>query len=329
MKPARVWKGNRGLCLKARDHLCLPKSRGGLDFCKSIELNQAILAKWEWALLTDEQSLYCRVLRAKYLKSKTFMEATYTNSDSWFWKNVVKSKVILRKGACKLVSNGEDTNVWSILGLFMAMSSILDPSLLVLRGWLRIDGTHVPLLQLCLPSLEVLPLGVFPIPDSRGRVWDWVKFLWNLKSNGVDSDKLFLYASIIVDTIWKNRNDKVHNFHPSNIAIAIDSIFHCYTDYVSCLLPSASPVASPAWTPPHEDWVKINCDAKIGGDSMCIAALARNHSRTVVWAAATKLNFRDPLIGEAAACHLALDSARLKNHNYILVDSDSELVIKQ
>ncbi|KAM6559885.1 uncharacterized protein LOC133032157 [Cannabis sativa] len=82
------------------------------------------------------------------------------------------------------------------------------------------------------------------------------------------------------------------------------------------------------WTPPPEDWIKIKCDVRVGGDSMCMATLARDHSRTVVWAAVNMLNFRDPLIGEAAACRLALDSARLKNHNYVLVESDSEIVIK-
>uniref|UniRef100_A0A803QEH0 RNase H type-1 domain-containing protein n=1 Tax=Cannabis sativa TaxID=3483 RepID=A0A803QEH0_CANSA len=61
---------------------------------------------------------------------------------------------------------------------------------------------------------------------------------------------------------------------------------------------------------------------------MCMAALARDHTGSVVWAIISRLNFRDPLIGEAAACFLALDSARIRKHNYVLVESDSETVIK-
>ncbi|KAM6592064.1 hypothetical protein CsatA_014669 [Cannabis sativa] len=61
---------------------------------------------------------------------------------------------------------------------------------------------------------------------------------------------------------------------------------------------------------------------------MCIAALARDHSGTVLWAATSSLNFRDALIGEAAACQLALDTARRRKHNFVLVESDSEVVIK-
>ncbi|KAM6577234.1 hypothetical protein CsatB_029071 [Cannabis sativa] len=114
-------QGNRGLYLKAWDHMCLPKARGGFGFRKTAELNKAFLAKWGWALINEDQSLCCRVLRAKDLKSKPFVDATYNNADSWFWKNVVKTKAILKKGACKLISNGEDTNIrsdpWVVHGM--------------------------------------------------------------------------------------------------------------------------------------------------------------------------------------------------------------------
>uniref|UniRef100_A0A803Q6S8 RNase H type-1 domain-containing protein n=1 Tax=Cannabis sativa TaxID=3483 RepID=A0A803Q6S8_CANSA len=171
------------------------------------------------------------------------------------------------------------------------------------------------------------PWGVYPILNFGGQAWDWVKFLWNLKASGVDSDKLFLYASVIVDTIWRTRNDQVHNSKSNNILTAIDSISHCYTNYVACLFPPMLHVAPPAWTPPPEDWIKINCDARVGGNSMCIATLARNHSGNILWAVVSRLGFRDPLIGEAAACCLALDSTRFRGHNFVLVENDSEMVI--
>uniref|UniRef100_A0A803PUV9 Reverse transcriptase n=1 Tax=Cannabis sativa TaxID=3483 RepID=A0A803PUV9_CANSA len=91
--------GNWGLCLKAWDQLCLPKSRGRPGFRKTVEMNQAFLAKWGYALITDNQSLCCKVLRAKYLKGKSFFKCSSKNSDSLFWKNVVKTKEILSRGA--------------------------------------------------------------------------------------------------------------------------------------------------------------------------------------------------------------------------------------
>uniref|UniRef100_A0A803QEG0 Reverse transcriptase domain-containing protein n=1 Tax=Cannabis sativa TaxID=3483 RepID=A0A803QEG0_CANSA len=105
-------KGNHGLHLKAWDKLCLPKSRGGLGFRKTKEMNLAFLAKWGWNLLTGSQSLCCRILEAKYLKGKELFHCKYKDSDSWFWKNVVKATNILRQGACKVVSDGKDTRIW-------------------------------------------------------------------------------------------------------------------------------------------------------------------------------------------------------------------------
>ncbi|XP_060959349.1 uncharacterized protein LOC133030576 [Cannabis sativa] len=105
-------KGNHGLYLKAWDKLCLPKSLGGLGFRKSKEINQAFLAKWGWNLLTGNQSLCCRILEAKYLKGRPFLDCNPKASDSWFWKNVTKSRAIIRKGACKRIMDGKDSNVW-------------------------------------------------------------------------------------------------------------------------------------------------------------------------------------------------------------------------
>uniref|UniRef100_A0A803QDB0 Reverse transcriptase domain-containing protein n=1 Tax=Cannabis sativa TaxID=3483 RepID=A0A803QDB0_CANSA len=67
-------QGNREICLKAWDHLCLPKSHGCLSFRKSLEMNQALLAKWGWDLPNDEQSLCYNVLRAKYLRGRQFFD---------------------------------------------------------------------------------------------------------------------------------------------------------------------------------------------------------------------------------------------------------------
>ncbi|XP_060963263.1 uncharacterized protein LOC115705899 isoform X2 [Cannabis sativa] len=105
-------KGNHGLYLKAWDKLCLPKSMGGLGFRKTKEMNLAFLAKWGWNLLTGSQSLCSKILEAKYLKGRDFLECKYKDSDSWFWKNVIKANAILRKGACKRVADGRDTSIW-------------------------------------------------------------------------------------------------------------------------------------------------------------------------------------------------------------------------
>uniref|UniRef100_A0A803PV05 Reverse transcriptase domain-containing protein n=1 Tax=Cannabis sativa TaxID=3483 RepID=A0A803PV05_CANSA len=105
-------KGNHGLHLRAWDKLCLPKSLGGLGFQKTKEMNIAFLAKWGWKILNGCQSLCCKILEAKYLKGKDFLSCNYKDSDSLFWKNIVKANTIMRKWACKVVANGRDICIW-------------------------------------------------------------------------------------------------------------------------------------------------------------------------------------------------------------------------
>ncbi|XP_060974320.1 uncharacterized protein LOC115695559 [Cannabis sativa] len=75
-------KGNHGLHLKAWDKLCLPKSRGGMGFQKTKEMNLAFLTKWGWNLLNGGQSLCCKILEAKYLRGKDFLSCRYKDTDS-------------------------------------------------------------------------------------------------------------------------------------------------------------------------------------------------------------------------------------------------------
>uniref|UniRef100_A0A803NVC9 DNA repair protein RAD51 homolog 3 n=1 Tax=Cannabis sativa TaxID=3483 RepID=A0A803NVC9_CANSA len=84
------------------------------------------------------------------------------------------------------------------------------------------------------------------------------------------------------------------------------------TNYATCLLPPTVEVLPHGWSTPPEDWIKINCDVKVGGESMCIVALARNQVGMVLWGATNFLNFTDLLIGEVAVCQLALETATVR-----------------
>ncbi|KAM6543770.1 hypothetical protein CsatB_008217 [Cannabis sativa] len=81
------------------------------------------------------------------------------------------------------------------------------------------------------------------------------------------------------------------------------------------------------WSPPPDDWVKINCDVKVGSDSMCAVALARDHKDSILWVASNILNFFDSLIGEVVACLLALELAISGKLSFVIGESDSKTVI--
>ncbi|KAM6590718.1 hypothetical protein CsatA_013323 [Cannabis sativa] len=445
-------KGNHGLYLKAWDKLCLPKSMGGLGFRKTKEMNLAFLAKWGWNLLTGSQSLCCKILEAKYLKGKDFLDCKFKDSDSWFWKNVVKASAILRKGACKRVADGRDTSIWrdpwiphlkgfvpkpnrsagtdnncvadllspsggwdlhklnslfdhetvsSILkdgapsgsgqdswiwtlesnGRFSCKSAYLAQALerapqcnvapalwnklwnsriverhkvlwwcilsqalpvrAVIRRRIQIEDTSCPFCGLAEETVEHLfltcdvamhlwrssPWGIFPVCNTGIRVWDWVKFIWSLNKRGIRVEDVFLYASIIVDNIWRMRNEVVHNNSTPDIIKCMDQIGFSYAESHASLLPSPPPPAKDSWTPPPLDWIKLNCDVRVGLESMCIAVVARNHLGRVTAIHTSRLDFSEALCGEAAACCLAVSVALNLKYKYVIVENDSRLTI--
>uniref|UniRef100_A0A803NLP7 Reverse transcriptase zinc-binding domain-containing protein n=1 Tax=Cannabis sativa TaxID=3483 RepID=A0A803NLP7_CANSA len=59
----------------------------------------------------------------------------------------------------------------------------------------------------------------------------------------------------------------------------------------------------------------------------CITMVARNHLGEVVWVHSARLDYADALCGEAATCCLALDIAKLNGHKFVIMGSDSRIVI--
>ncbi|XP_060963932.1 uncharacterized protein LOC133033259 [Cannabis sativa] len=99
------------------------------------------------------------------------------------------------------------------------------------------------------------------------------------------------------------------------------------SDHHVYLLPCTISHLEDVWRPPPQDWVKLNCDVRVGLESMCAAVVARDHVGKVIWVTISKLEFSDALCGEAAACCLALESARDRGLKFILIESDSRIVI--
>lgn len=68
----KFWWGHKldkvhNLSLKSWSSMCLPKSEGGLGFQAVYDMNQALLSKLASKVATDEQSLWVRTLKGKYL----------------------------------------------------------------------------------------------------------------------------------------------------------------------------------------------------------------------------------------------------------------------
>lgn len=63
---------SRHLTLKAWPTVCLPKVDGGLGIRMTSEVNQALLSKLAWKMISDKESIWVWVLSGKYLQGQDF-----------------------------------------------------------------------------------------------------------------------------------------------------------------------------------------------------------------------------------------------------------------
>ncbi|KAL5581410.1 hypothetical protein UlMin_013852 [Ulmus minor] len=104
--------GGHAVCLKAWDSICKPLSCGGLGFHRIKDFNVALLSKWGWNLINNEDSLCLSILRARYLRHLDFLEAVPKSGDSSFWKSILATKSIIKEGACLIVGDGFSIDPW-------------------------------------------------------------------------------------------------------------------------------------------------------------------------------------------------------------------------
>lgn len=57
------------------DHMEVPKKKGRMGYKNIESFNQALLAKQGWRLVTNSSSLVAIVLKAKYFKNDSFLDA--------------------------------------------------------------------------------------------------------------------------------------------------------------------------------------------------------------------------------------------------------------
>jgi hypothetical protein len=91
--------------------ICRPKEVGGLGLLNTKNMNRALLLKWIWRLYQEEDTIWARIIHAKYPDASDLFSGS-GQGGSPFWKSLHKIKHLFKVGAKHEVRNGTRTSFW-------------------------------------------------------------------------------------------------------------------------------------------------------------------------------------------------------------------------
>jgi hypothetical protein len=94
-------------------NMCQSKTKGGLGFRELEKFNEALLGKQVWRLLHNNNSLFYKVFKAKFLPRGTIMEAQPKTRGSYAWKSILGARDLIKKGTIWRVGDGSHINIWT------------------------------------------------------------------------------------------------------------------------------------------------------------------------------------------------------------------------
>lgn len=82
-----------------------------MGFRDLVTFNKSLLAKQIWRILNNPDLLISRVLKAKYYKNSSIMEASVSSNPSFIWRSLIWSRDVLDEGLVWKIGNGESINI--------------------------------------------------------------------------------------------------------------------------------------------------------------------------------------------------------------------------
>ncbi|KAL0448005.1 UNVERIFIED_CONTAM: putative mitochondrial protein [Sesamum latifolium] len=269
----------------AWDKLCSSKLEGGLGFRNLEAFNLALLAKQLWRLLTRQECLVSKVLKAKYFPRHHLFEAQAGVRPSFTWRSIIAARNLLWSGCRGRIGSGHlcsfARQVWACsnfrwFNIGAPASSVEDWFRSIL---LKLQPTEFDLvLMVC------------------WAVW-WSK---NLKT----LNKAFLFPQQTVD-------------FARSYLLAFEST--CSSQVPRRL------GQSPSWSPPHSDAIKINFDGLIldGGTTLGIGVVTRDSSGMILFWQSFRLPRRGTtIVAEALAAREAIKLAVRQSWQQVRLEGD-------
>lgn len=102
---------DKGIRWMSSNRMCIPKKYEGMGFRRVRNFNIAMLGKQVWRVMTDDQSLIARLLKARYYSSVPFREAVLGSNPSYVWRSILEARDLVIAGSMIKVGTGESINV--------------------------------------------------------------------------------------------------------------------------------------------------------------------------------------------------------------------------
>lgn len=96
-----LWGGNSDRArpaLVSWDSVCLPRMLGGLGLKNQELWSVAAIGKQVWDIASKADTLWVRWVAAIYLKQHEFFDVQVKKDVSWHWKQILKTRDLLRPG---------------------------------------------------------------------------------------------------------------------------------------------------------------------------------------------------------------------------------------
>lgn len=171
--------------------LTLPKGLGGLGITAAKNTNISLLGKLVWSMINDDDKLWVKVLKDKYLGNSSIWSPYPCPTPSLIWRSLTKTASALQDGLAMKINSG-NSSVW-----YSDWSG---------RGKLcnLVDFVH--------------------ISDTQMRLWDiWIDGSWrfNQLATIIPEQVKNLFLNVTIDNLlhedlpdcwsWKGNNEGIYN----------------------------------------------------------------------------------------------------------------------
>nr|XP_025611831.1 uncharacterized protein LOC112705199 [Arachis hypogaea] len=113
---SQFWWGQKGgerrMSWVSWKSMTRPKKEGDMDFKDLRAQNLALLEKQCWRIATRPNSLLTKMLKEKYYRYQSIMEAGVGAVPSWGWRSILEGRKVLKKGLLWKVGSGGSIRVY-------------------------------------------------------------------------------------------------------------------------------------------------------------------------------------------------------------------------